>query len=99
MMIIRLIGKILALPVILALILMQWIGTFCTGIVEVILGILSFLFWALAILGYLMGICSGQEAWQMILIAFVAFIIPHICAWFIEWIVDLRLILADFLSS
>ena len=99
MIVIKAILKILALSVILALILMQWIGTFCTGIVEVILRILSFLFWALAILGYLMGICSGQEAWQMILIAFVAFLIPHICAWFIERIIDLRFILAEFLGS
>ena len=99
MIVIKAILKILALSVILALLLMQWIGTFCTGIVEVILGILSFLFWAVAILGYLMGICSGQEAWQMVLIAFVAFLIPHICAWFIEWIIDLRLILAEFLGS
>jgi hypothetical protein len=61
MIVIKAILKILALPVILALILMQWIGTFCTGIVEVILGILSFLFWGLAILGYLMGICSDRK--------------------------------------
>lgn len=99
MIVIKAILKILVLSVILILILMQWIGTFCTGIVEVILGILSFLFRAVAILGYLKGICSGHEAWQMILIAFIAFLIPHICVWFIERIIDVRFILADFLGS
>lgn len=99
MMIVKLIMKAVLLPVLLLTIIGQWIGAFFTGIASVILGLLSTLAWVVAILSYLMGISSGREALQMMTIAFVAFILPQICAWLIEGIVGLRCILGNFMRS
>ena len=99
MMIVKLIMKVVLLPVLLLTIIGQWIGAFFTGIASVILGLLSTLAWVVAILSYLMGISSGREALQMMVIAFVAFIFPQICGWLIEGIVGLRCILGNFMRS
>ena len=59
MMIVKLIMKVVLLPILLLTIIGQWIGAFFTGIASVILGLLSTLAWVVAILSYLMGISSG----------------------------------------
>ena len=99
MMIVKLIMKVVLLPVLLLTIIGQWIGAFFTGIASVILGLLSTLAWVVAFLSYLMGISSGREALQMMVIAFVAFILPQICAWLIEGIVGLRCSIGNFMRS
>lgn len=99
MMIVKLIMKVVLLPVLMLTIIGQWIGAFFTGIASVILGLLSTLAWVVAILSYLMGISSGREALQMMVIAFVAFILPQICSWLIEGIVSLRCSIGNFMRS
>ena len=99
MMIVKLIMKVVLLPVLLLTIIGQWIGAFFTGIASVILGLLSTLAWVVAILSYLMGISSGREALQMMTIAFVAFILPHICSRLTEGIVGLRCSIGNFMRS
>ena len=99
MIIVKFIIKIALLPVLLLTIIGQWIGAFFTGIASVILGLISTLAWVVAILSYLMGISSGREALQMMVIAFVAFIFPQICGWLIEGIVDLRCSIGNFMRS
>ena len=99
MIILKLILKIALLPVLLLTILGQWIGTFFTGIASVILGLLSGLCWIVAILGYLMGICTGHETMQILIMAFVAFVIPECCGWLIEKIVLFRCFLGEIMRS
>ncbi len=99
MIILKLLFKAALLPVWLLTILGQWIGTFFTGIASVILGLLSCLCWIVAILGYLMGICTGHEAVQILIMAFVAFIVPECCGWLIEQIILFRCFLGRFLRS
>ena len=99
MMIVKLIMKVVLLPILLLTIIGQWIGAFFTGIASVILGLLSTLAWVVAILSYLMGISSGREALQMMVIAFVAFILPQICSRLIEGIVGLRCSIGNFMRS
>jgi hypothetical protein len=99
MIIVKLLLKALVLPVLLLTIICQWIGAFFTGIASIIMGLLSTLCWVVAILSYLMGISSGHEALQMMVIAFVAFIIPEICSLLIEEIVSFRCVLGEFIRS
>ena len=99
MIIVKFIIKIALLPVLLLTIIGQWIGAFFTGIASVILGLLSTLAWVVAILSYLMRISSGREALQMMVIAFVAFILPHICSRLTEGIVGLRCSIGNFMRS
>lgn len=99
MIIVKFIIKIALLPVLLLTIIGQWIGAFFTGIASVILGLLSTLAWVVAILSYLMGISSGREALQMMVIAFVAFILPQVCSQLTEGIVGLRCSIGNFMRS
>lgn len=99
MIIVKSIMKILILPVLVLLILGQWIGLFLNSISSVIFGILSTLLWSLALICLLFGESTGAETMKMLIFAFVIFIIPYIGNWIIERIVIVRCILSDFLKS
>ena len=90
MLILKVIAKIVLLPVLIAVILFQWIGIFLTGLAGSILNILAFLFALVAGASYLTGLASGQEALKMLaftvggsLLAFTFayFVIPFDVVW------------------
>ena len=99
MILIKVLLKLLVLPVLLLVLIAQWIGLFFTGIASVVLGILSTLFWGFALVGLLFGAITGHEAIEMMAVAFVVFIIPHICGWMINVLGTFRLVLGDFIRS
>lgn len=99
MIILKLIAKIVVLPVMVLVLIAQWIGLFFTGIASVVLGILSTLFWGFALVGLMFGAITGHEAVEMMTIAFVVFIIPQICGWMINVLGTFRLVLGDFIRS
>lgn len=99
MRVLRFLLKMMLLPVFLLVLLCQWIGTFCTGIVSLILNLLSGLFWIVAILGYLMGVCTGAESLQMLVTAFVIFLVPHLCSWLTGIIAVARCMVGEFILS
>ena len=99
MSILKLIAKIVLLPAMIAVILVQWIGIFLTGIAGGIFGILSLLFALVAGASYLFGIASGPEALKMLAVGFVLFILPHIAERIIIGITALRCNLVDFIRS
>lgn len=73
--------KLLALLVSLVLLLVLWAGIFLTSFSAVFFYLLSGLFFLIAIVGYLMGLAAGAEAFQMMACGFVLFIIPHMAGW------------------
>ncbi|MCR5448352.1 MAG: hypothetical protein K6F23_03055 [Solobacterium sp.] len=89
MKLIRLIVKIILLPMAVVLTLVQWIGIFLNSISGMVMGILSFLF----------VLASGAEFLKMMIAAFVIFLIPHIGNWVVERIAVLRLLIGDFIRS
>ena len=89
MKLIRLIVKIILLPMAVVLTLVQWIGIFLNSISDMVMGILSFLF----------VLTSGAEFLKMMIAAFVIFLIPHIGNWVVERIAVLRLLIGDFIRS
>lgn len=91
--------KLLVLPVLPVLVLMFWAGVFVTGFSTVILNLLSGVFFLVAVLSYLMGIAAGAEALKMLAIGFVIFLIPHMADWILERIAVIRYVLADFIKS
>ena len=93
---------ILKLPALLMLLLfslIQWIGIFLTGLVGGGLGLLSFLFVLAAVASFLLGLSSGSEAFRLLAIGFVLFILPYIAEWIVLKITALRCVFADFLRS
>ena len=98
-MIIKFILKCIALPLLLPVILIQWIGIFLNSISSVVFGILSGIVTLTALASFAFGQSTGGETVRMLIIAFVVFIIPHIGSWIIEKIVLLRCALAEFVRS
>lgn len=78
MVLLRLILKMLVLPLIAAVTLIQWAGIFLTQFSSVIFNLLAGLMFLLSVVGWLMGICTGAETMRMLAVGFVVFIIPHI---------------------
>ena len=87
---IKLIFKLLVLPLIVAVTLIQWVGIFFTQFSTVIFNLLA---------GLMFGVCTGIEALKMLAVSFAIFIIPQIAEWLIERIVDLNYGLRDFIKS
>ena len=99
MIILKILAKIVALPIELLLLIVYLVGSFCTGIVSVIFGILSTLFWGTAIVGYVFGALTGHEAIDMIVVAFVVFVIPQICHLMLDVLGSFREITRNFIRS
>ena len=99
MLILKVIAKIVLLPVLIAVILFQWIGIFLNSISGVATGILAFLFVLTGTASLLFGLASGPEFLRMMIIAFVIFLIPHIGNWLIERIILIRCLIGDFIKS
>ena len=99
MVFLRLMLKILALPLIAAVTLIQWAGIFLTQFSSVIFNLLAGLIFLLSVVGWLMGICTGAETMRMLAVGFVVFIIPHIAEWLIVRIAVINCNLRGFLKS
>ena len=99
MVILKVIAKIVLLPVLIAVILFQWIGIFLTGMAGGILNLLAFLFALVAGASYLTGLASGTEALKMLTVGFVFFILPVIAERIIIGITAIRGNLGEFIRS
>ncbi|MBR0390705.1 MAG: hypothetical protein IJK38_00075 [Oscillospiraceae bacterium] len=99
MFLLKLIMKMILLPVMLVIILAQWIGIFLTGLAGGILNLLAFLFALVAGASFLLGLSSGPEALKLLVVGFVLFIMPMIAERIIIGITAIRCNLADFIRS
>ena len=99
MALIKIFFKLLALPLIAAVTLIQWVGIFLSQFSTVIFNLLAGLMFLLSVVGWLMGICTGAETMRMLAVGFVVFIIPHIAEWLIVRIAVINCNLRDFLKS
>ena len=99
MALIKIFFKLLALPLIAAVTLIQWVGIFLTQFSTVIFNLLAGLMFLIAVAGRLIGIGTGAETLQMMTVAFVVFIIPHIAEWLIIRIAAINYGLRDFIKS
>lgn len=99
MFILRLPLKLLALPFVLALSLIQWAGIFLvsvsSGLLNTLLGILS-----LIVAGsWMLGLTSEGNVVCGLTLCLILFLLPHIAEWCIVRIAVLGSILKDFVKS
>ena len=99
MALIKIFFKLLVLPLIVAVTLIQWVGIFLTQFLTVIFNLLAGLMFLIAVAGWMFGIGAGAETLQMLTVAFVVFIIPHIAEWLIIRIAAINYGLRDFIKS
>ena len=99
MRLIKLLLKMLALPIMLAVTLIQWVGIFLTQFSTVIFNPLAGLLFLIAIAGWMFGIGTGTETLQMLTAGFIVFITPRISEWLIIRIAAINYRLRDFIKS
>ena len=91
--------KLLALPLWLALLAVQWGLTFVVSLSGWIFHLLSGIIFATAILSGLMELCTWQETGGMLIVSFVLFLLPHLAAALVIRLVDAVLALRGLLKS
>ena len=91
--------KLLALPIIVAVTLIQWVGIFLTQFSTIVFNLLARLIFLIAVAGFMLGIGTGAEAVQMMMVAFVIFVIPHFAEWLLIRIAAVNYRLREFIKS
>ena len=99
MRLLKIIGKILIFPVILAVTVIQWMFTFLVGFSSAIFNLLAGLFFLAAVGSYILGLTPGIEAMKMIAVGSMIFMIPVIGQSIIAVVVTIREGLCDFIRS
>lgn len=84
--------KLLALPLIIAVTLIQWVAIFLTSFSAILFDLLAGIIFMITLAGLMFGVCTGMEALKMLAVSFAIFIIPQIAEWLIERNVYKRLV-------
>lgn len=99
MFVLKLIAKILLLPAVVAVTLIQWFMAFLIGFSSIVFNLLAGLFLLVAVLSYLMGLSAGAEAVKMIVAGFVVFMIPIAGEAFVTAVTALNIGMRNFIRS
>ena len=94
MVVVRIIVKIVLLPVRICLTMIQLVVMFFTWLSATVFHILSGIICITAILGYGFGQETGTETIKMLVVGFVLYVLPIIASWFVVWLeaIKIRLI-------
>ena len=99
MILIKLIGKVFAVPLLIVTILVQWISIFLNAMTAGIFYLLSGIFFLTGVLSYGFGLETRAEVVRILIIAFAVFIVPFVIGWLTEKVILLRCLLAEFIRS
>ena len=91
--------KLALLPLLLLLILVQWVGIFLTTFSMILTNLLAGLFFFVALASWIMKLADGGEVLKMLITAFVVFVLPYIAMSIIAKISIFTDELWDFLQS
>ena len=87
------------IPLLLLLILAQWVGIFLTTFSTILTNLLAGLFFFVALASWVMKLADGGEVLKMLITAFVVFVLPYIAIAAIAKISFFAEELRDFLQS
>lgn len=91
--------KLALLPLLLLLILAQWVGIFLTTFSTILTNLLAGLFFFVALTSWVMKLADGGEVLKMLITGFVVFTLPYIAMELIAKISYFGDELRDFLQS
>lgn len=91
--------KLALLPLLLLLVLVQWVGIFLTTFSMILTNLLAGLFFFVALTSGVMKLADGGEILKMLVTAFVVFVLPYIAMSIIAKISIFADELRDFLQS
>ena len=90
MAVMRFLLRVVLLPVLLFVTLAEWIDIFLASFASVLFYLFAGLCFILSVFCWLAGISTGFEALRILVIGFIAFLLPHLAAWVIAGIGALR---------
>lgn len=93
MVVVKLIIRILLLPVRISLTIVQLVVMFITWLSATVFHILSGIICITAILGYGFGQETGAEMIRMLAVGFLLYVLPIIASWFVVWLETIKIIL------
>lgn len=93
MVVIKLIIRILLLPLRISLTIVQLVVKFITWLSATVFHILSGIICITAILGYGFGQETGTEMIRMLAVGFLLYVLPIIASWFVVWLETIKIIL------
>ena len=93
MVVVKLIIRILLLPVRISLTIVQLVVMFITWLSATVFHILSGIICITAILGYGFGQETGTEMIRMLAGGFLLYVLPIIASWFVVWLETIIIIL------
>lgn len=95
MVIVKLIIRILLLPVRISLTIVQLMVMFITWLSATVFHILSGIICITAILGYGFGQETGTEAVRMLVASFILYILPVLSGWAVVWLETIKIRLME----
>ena len=93
MVVVRIIVKIVLLPVRICLTLIQLMLMFSTWLSATAFHVLSGIICITAVLGYGFGQETGTEMIRMLAVGFLLYVLPIIASWFVVWLETIKIIL------
>lgn len=91
MVVVRIIIKILLLPVRICLTIIQLVVMFITWLSATVFHILSGIICITAILGYGFGQETGTEAIRMLVMGFILYVLPILAGWIAVWLEAIKI--------
>lgn len=91
MVVVRIIIRILLLPVRMCLTIIQLVVMFITWLSATVFHILSGIICITAILGYGFGQETGTEAIRMLVIGFILYVLPILAGWIVVWLETIKI--------
>ena len=91
MVVVRIIIRILLLPVRMCLTIIQLVVMFFTWLSATVIHILSGIICITAILGYGFGQDTGTEAIRMLAIGFILYVLPILAGWSVVWLEAIKI--------
>ena len=91
MVIMRIIIRVLLLPVQICLTIIQLVVLFITWLSATVFHVLSGVICITAVLGYGFGQETGTETIRMLVVGFVLYILPVLSGWIVVWLETIKL--------
>ncbi len=99
MVVVKFFAKLLLLPCWLALTVLIWFGLFITSFSSVLIWLLSGLFFLVAVFSWIAALATRTEVMQMLMIGFVAFVLPFVAVRALTIVDILRSCVSNFIQS
>ncbi len=99
MKLLKLVGKVLVFPVMLAVTVIQYMFLFLTGFSSIVFNLFAGLILLVAVLSLIFGIATWPETIRTAMVGFIVFMIRIIGGWITAGVVMLREGLSDFIRS